>query len=154
MSRAMIVFMISDVPPKIGWTRLSHQSSHNRGGERRTGVPAVQGGLHLISASRGARGAIWAAITRHGIVSPRGNSPVRGVTPTMTPNQQPRISQPSTRMSTPIEFIAAQLPQVLVMHGVGDVGQVGSCSGEPSRGNQDRALRARAAPWRGGRDPV
>ena len=47
-------------------------------------------------------GAIWAAITRHGIVSPRRNSPVRGVAPTTTPNQRPRISQPSTRTSTPV----------------------------------------------------
>jgi len=35
------------------------------------------------------------------------------------------------------ELIAAQLPQVLVMHDAGDGGQVGSCSREPSRGNQD-----------------
>ncbi len=88
----MISFMISVVPPKICWTRLSHHSSHNRGGERRTGVPAVQGGLHLISASRGACGAIWAAITRHGIVSPRGNSPLRSVAPTMTPAVRSRPS--------------------------------------------------------------
>ena len=51
---------------------------------------------------RRACGVIWAAITRHGIVSPRGNSPVRGVAPTTTPNQRPRISQPSTRTSTPV----------------------------------------------------
>ena len=35
------------------------------------------------------------------------------------------------------ELIAAQLLQVLVMHDAGDGSQVGSCSGEPSRGNQD-----------------
>ena len=35
------------------------------------------------------------------------------------------------------ELIAAQLPQVLVMHDARDGCQVGSCSGEPSRGNQD-----------------
>jgi len=34
------------------------------------------------------------------------------------------------------ELIAAQLPQVLVMHDASDGSQVGSCSGEPSRGNQ------------------
>jgi hypothetical protein len=39
-------------------------------------------------------GAIWAAITRQRIVSPRRNSPSRGVAPTTTPNQRPRISQP------------------------------------------------------------
>ncbi len=34
------------------------------------------------------------------------------------------------------ELIAAQLPQVLVMHDAGDGSQVRSCSGEPPRGNQ------------------
>ena len=44
-------------------------------------------------------GAIWAAITRHGIVSPRRSSPSRGVASTTTPNQRPRISQPPMRTS-------------------------------------------------------
>ncbi len=52
--------------------------------------------------SRRSPGAIWAAITRQGIVWPRRNSPVRGVAPMTTPNQRPRISQPSIRMSTPV----------------------------------------------------
>jgi len=47
-------------------------------------------------------GAIWAAITRQGIVSPRRNSPSRGVAPTTTPNQRPRMSQPSMRTSSPV----------------------------------------------------
>ena len=34
------------------------------------------------------------------------------------------------------ELIAAQLPQVLVMHDASDGSEVGSCSREPSRGNQ------------------
>jgi len=34
------------------------------------------------------------------------------------------------------ELIAAQLPQVLVMHDASDGSQVGSCSREPPRGNQ------------------
>jgi hypothetical protein len=68
-----------------------------------TGAPAGQG-----EASPGQReprrslGAIWAALPRHGIVSPRGISPSRGVAPTTTPNQRPRISQPSMRTSTPV----------------------------------------------------
>src|SRR5208337_45677 len=41
-------------------------------------------------------------ITRHGIVSPRRNAPSRGVAPTTTPNQRPRISQPSMRTSAPV----------------------------------------------------
>ena len=76
----MISFWISVVPPKIDWKRLS-PGAHNRGGEQRTGVRAGQGGLHLVSAGRVVSGAIWAAITRHGIVSPRANSPSRGVAP-------------------------------------------------------------------------
>ena len=35
------------------------------------------------------------------------------------------------------ELFAAQLPQVLVMHDGGEGSQMGLCSGEPSRGNQD-----------------
>ena len=98
----MISFMISVVPPKIDWARLSPRA-HNRGGEQPTGVPAGQAGLHLGQREpRRSLGAIWAAITRHGIVSPRRNSPVRGVAPTTTPNQRPWISQPSMRTSTPV----------------------------------------------------
>lgn len=84
-------------------------------------------------------GAIWATITRQGIVSRRRNSPIRGVAPTTTPNQRPRMSQPSMQMSTPvfIEFIAAQLPEVLVMHDASYGSQVRSCSREPPCGNQD-----------------
>jgi hypothetical protein len=51
---------------------------------------------------RRSRGAIKAAITRHGIVSPRRNTPSRGVASMTTPNQRPWISQPSARTSTPV----------------------------------------------------
>ena len=37
----------------------------------------------------------------------------------------------------PGELIAAQLPQVLVMHDASHGSQMGSCSREPPRGNQD-----------------
>jgi hypothetical protein len=43
---------------------------------------------------------IAVAITRHGIVSPHRSSPSRGVATATTPNQRPRISQPSIRTST------------------------------------------------------
>ena len=36
------------------------------------------------------------------MVSPRGNTPVRGVATTTAPNQRPRMSQPSTHTSTPV----------------------------------------------------
>jgi hypothetical protein len=48
----MISFWISVVPPKIDWTRLSRQNSQ-LWRRAAAGVPAVQGGLHLVSASRG-----------------------------------------------------------------------------------------------------
>ena len=87
--------MISEVPPKIDWMRLSRQGPALR---RRTldQGSAASGQREL----RRSRGASWAAITRQGIISPRRNSPSRGVAPTTTPNQRPRISQPSIRTST------------------------------------------------------
>ena len=63
--------------------------------------PPVKAGLHRVSASRGVRLARSRRRSRHGIVSPRGSSPVRGVALTTTPNQRPRISQPSIRTSSP-----------------------------------------------------
>jgi hypothetical protein len=78
-----------------------------------------------------------AAITRHGIVSPRRSSPSRGVAPTATPNQRPRISPAVDTDVESGELIAAQLPLVLLMHDASQSSQAGSCSGEPPRGNQD-----------------
>ncbi len=98
----MISFWISVVPPKIDWTRLSRRA-HNRDGQQRTSAAAGQGRAPSGQRElRRSRGAIWVAITRHGIVWPRGNSPVRGVAATTTPNRRPRISQPSMRTSTPV----------------------------------------------------
>jgi hypothetical protein len=125
----MISFMISVVPPKIDWTRLSRQSSQSF---RRAADSCSRRSRRAPSGQRGprcSRGAIWAAITRQGILWPRRKSPSRGVAPTTTPNQRPRISQPSMR-------IAAQPPQVLVMHDASDSSQMGPCPREPPRGNQ------------------
>ena len=99
----MISFMILVVPPKIDRALLSRQS-HNRAGEHR-GSALAQPRPELSSGQREprrSRDVVWAAITRQGIISPRRNSPSRGVAPTTTPNQRPRISQPSTRTSTPV----------------------------------------------------
>jgi hypothetical protein len=83
-----------------------------------------------------ARGAIWAAITRRGIVSPRRSSPSRGVAPTTTP--EPAAADiPAVGADVDSgELIAAQLSQVLVMHDPGDGSEVGACSREPPRGDQ------------------
>ena len=96
-------------------------------------LPVLRPSLRLLGdAAEHAAGSVIEALA----VSPRRNAPVRGVASMTTPNQRPRISQPSRRTSTPVEIIAAQLPQVLVMHDASDGSQVGSCSGEPPRGNQ------------------
>jgi hypothetical protein len=65
------------------------------------------------------------------------------VAATTTPNQRPRISQPSVRTS--IELIAAQPPQILVMRDASDGSQVRSCSREPPRGDRQEWLVVRAA---------
>ena len=133
----MISFMISVVPPKIDRTLLSRQS-RNRAGEHRASAlaqprPEPSSGQRE---PRRSRGVIWAAITRQGIISPRRNSPSRGVAATTTPNQRPRISQPSDADVNSGELIAAQLPQVLLVHDGSNGNQVGPGSCEPPRGNQ------------------
>jgi len=100
--RPTLSFMISVVPPKIDWTRLSPQSSQSW---RSAADWCSRWSRRAPSGQREPRrspGAIWAAITRQGIVSPRRNFPSRGVAPTTTPNQRPRISQPSIRTSSPV----------------------------------------------------
>jgi hypothetical protein len=98
----MISFWISVMSPTIDWTRLSPPSSRSC---RRAADWCSRRSRRAPSGQRWPRrspGAIWAAITRQGIVSPRRSCPVRGVAPTTTPNQRPRISQPSIRTSTPV----------------------------------------------------
>ncbi len=98
----MIPFWISVVPPKVDWTRLSLRV-HSRGASAADWYSRRSG--RAPSGKREPRrtpGAIWAAITRQGIVWPRGSSPVRGVAPTTTPNQRPRMSQPPVRTSAPV----------------------------------------------------
>jgi hypothetical protein len=86
---------------ETGRMRLSRQSPTSR--RRASGqCSAGQGqGASGQREPRHSRGANWAAITRQAITSPRRNSPSRGVAPTTTPNQRPRISQPRTRTSIP-----------------------------------------------------
>ena len=97
----------------------------------------VKAGLHLVSASRGVRAVrVWAAITRQGIVSPRGSSP--------SPRRGPDDHAEPAAADIPAvdadvesgELIAAQLPQVLLMHDASDGSQMRSCSREPPRGDQ------------------
>ena len=132
----MISVWISVVPPTIDWTRLSPQSSQSW---RRAADWCSRRSRRVPSGQRGPRrspGAIWAAITRHGIVSPRAQlpGPRRGPDDDAEPAAAD-IPAVDTDVDSG-ELIAAQLPQVLVMHDASDGSQVGSCSREPPRGNQ------------------
>jgi hypothetical protein len=98
------------------------------------GLPPLPGAESGQRGPRPSHGAIWAAITGRGIVSPRRSSPSRSVAPTTTPNQRPRISQPPMRTSR--ELIAAQLPEIVVMHDASHDSQVRSCSGQLPGGDQ------------------
>jgi hypothetical protein len=89
--------------PQYGSDVAGPPGVYDRRGKQRAGVFAGQDGIPSGRCDpRRSRGVIWAAITRHGIVSPRRNSPSRGVAPTTTPNQRPRISQPSRWTSSPV----------------------------------------------------
>ena len=69
--------MISVVPLKLDWTSLAARAHHRA---QSSGLVFIPGKACSIwtAEPRCSRGAIWAAITRHGTVSPRGSSPVRG----------------------------------------------------------------------------
>ena len=96
----MISFMISVVPPKLDWTRLSRRSSQLR----RAADCRSRWSRKAPSGQRGprrSRGVIWAAITCQEIISPRRSSRSRGVAPTTMPYHRRRISQPPMRTSAP-----------------------------------------------------
>ena len=86
--------------------------------------------------ARRSRGAIWVAITRHGIASPHRNSPEprRGHDDYAEPAAADIPAAGADVGSG--ELIAAQLPQILVMHDHSNGSQVGSCSREPPRRDQ------------------
>ena len=127
----MISFWISVVPPRIDRTRLSSQSSQwcRRAVDL---LPPVKAG------SIGSARAATYARCDLGSDNPPGDRlaapqlPSRGAVLTTTPNQRPRISPAVGTDIESGELIAAQLPQVLVMHDARDGSQMG-----PSRGNQN-----------------
>jgi hypothetical protein len=131
--RPMISFMISVVPPKIDWTRLSRQNLQSC---RRAADSAPKARLHLVSASRGVRAA------QSGRRSPARGSSRRAATPPAAawPRQLRRTSgrgYPSHRRGRQLgQLIAAQLPQILAMHDPSRGSQVRSSSREPPRRNQ------------------
>jgi hypothetical protein len=136
----MISFWISVVPPKIDWTRPSPGQAlgtHNRGGGRGLGVPVCQSG-RIWSA----RAAAFACCDKSGDPAPWDRLAALQLP---GPGRGPDDDSEPAATDVPAvdadvesgELIAAQLPQVLVMHDGGEDSQMGLWSGEPSRGNQD-----------------
>jgi len=132
----MISVWISVVPPKLDWTRLSRQNPQSC---RRAANSCSRRSRRAPS---GARAAAFARCDLGGdhapwdrLAAPQLPGPRRG------PDDH---AEPATAdipaVDTDVdsgELIAAQLPQVLGMHDASNGSQVGSCSREPPRGNQD-----------------
>jgi hypothetical protein len=98
---------------------------------------AGHGGFYRVSEPRRSPGAIWAAITRQGIVSPRRNSPSRGVGP--DDDAEPAAADiPAVDTDVEaVELTTAYLPEVLRVHDASQSSQMLPCSRQPPRGNQD-----------------
>ncbi len=132
----MISFMISVVPPKIDWTWLSRQSSQSR---RRAADQCSRRPRPGSICS--ARAAAFARCDLGGDHAPRDRlaawqlpEPRCGTDDDAEP---PAADIPAVGADVDSgELIAAQLPQVLVMHDPCHGSQVGSCSSEPPRGDQ------------------
>ncbi len=132
----MISFMISVVPPKIDWTWLSRQSSQSR---RRAADQCSRRPRPGSICS--ARAAAFARCDLGGDHAPGDRlaawqlpEPRRGADDDAEPAAAD-IPAIDADIDSP-ELIAAQLPQVLVMHDASDGSQVRSCFREPPRGNQ------------------
>ena len=122
----MSIMAVGRVPRTVGFRQRPN---------RYTGTALSSPGAADQDEPPRSRGAIMVATTRHGIVSPRRHAPSPGVATTTTPNQRPRISQPSARTSTG-ELITAQLPQILAMRDASHDSQVRPCPREPPGTNQ------------------
>ena len=132
----MISFMISVVPPKIDWTRLSRQSSQSC---RRAADWCSR---------RSRPGSIWsaraAAFARCDLGGDHAPGDRLAAWQLPEPRRGPDDDAEPAAADIPAidadvdsgELIAAQLPQVLVMHDPSHGSQVRSCSREPPRGNQ------------------
>ena len=130
----MISFMISVVPPKIDWTRLSSQSS--------------QSWRRAADSCSAGHGSIWSALAAAFALCDLGGDHSPGDRLAAWQFPEPRRgpdddAEPAAADIPAIdadvdsgELIAAQLPQVVVMHDPGHGSQVRSCSSEPPRGDQ------------------
>jgi hypothetical protein len=133
----MISVWISVVPPKLDWTRLSRQSSTFAAESSGLVLRPVKGG-----STRSARAAALARCDLGGdhppgdrLAAPQLPEPRRGPGDHAEPAAADIPAAGADVDSG--QLTAAQLPRVLVMHDAGDGRQVGPCSGEPPRGNQD-----------------
>jgi hypothetical protein len=132
----MISFMISVVPPKIDWTRLSRQSSQSC---RRTA-----GLCSRRSSSRFLWSARVTAFARCELCGDHAPGDRLAASQLPEPRRGPDDHAEPAAADIPAinadvnagELIAAQLPQILAMHDASDGSQVRSCSREPPRGNQ------------------
>ena len=132
----MISFWISVVPPKIDRTRGAPRAP-NRAGKQRTGVPASQAGPVWS-----ARAAAFARCKLGGD-HPPGDRLAAWQLP--GPRCGPDDDAEPAAADVPAvdadfdsgKLLAAQLPQGLGVHDASDGSQMGSCSREPPRGDQD-----------------
>jgi hypothetical protein len=132
----MISFSTSVVPPTIDWTRLSPQSSRSVENSGLVFPPVKAGSIGSALAAAFARcdlGGDHPPGDR--LTAPQLPEPRRGLD-----NDAEPAAADIPAVDTDVdsgELITAQLPQVLVMHDASDSSQVGPCSREPPRGNQD-----------------
>ena len=128
--------MISVVPPKIDWTRLSRQSSQSC---RRTAG---------LCSRRSKRGSLWSArataFARRDLGGDHAPGDRLAAPQLPEPRRGPNDDAKPATVDIPAinadvdsgELLAAQLPQILAMRDASDGNQVRSCPREPPRGNQ------------------
>ena len=131
----MISVWISVVPPTIDWTRLSPPELT---------IVAESSGLVLPPVTAGSIGsARAAAFARRDLGGDHAPGDRLAAAQLPGPRRGPddhaepaAADIPAIKADVDSELIAAQLPQVLVMHDAADASQVRSCSREPPRGDQ------------------
>jgi hypothetical protein len=123
------------VPPKIDWTRLSPELKIAAESRRLVFPPVKAGSIWSARAAAFARGDLGCDHTP-------GDRLAASQLP--EPRRGPDDTEPAAADVPAVganidsgELIAAQLPQVFVMHDASDGSQMGACSREPPRGNQD-----------------
>ena len=132
-----MISMISVVPPKIDWTRLSHQSSQSC---RKTAG---------LCSRRSRPDSLWsaraAAVARRDLGGDHAPGDRLAASQDPEPRSGPDDNAEPAAADIPAvnvdvdagELIAAQLPQILAMHDPGHGSQVRPRSRQPPRGNQD-----------------